>query len=630
MSDEFDIDDLDEIISDNKSKQIEQLVNDLTIGSKAYYTNGTSPFTDAQWDEMYYKLKELDPENSLLNEVGHGYSVEDEEVDEKEKVEHLIPVGSIPKIKNIEELKKKIDKYTTFSVKLDGNSIVAYYVNGVLDVVVTRGKNNIGINRTNKFKKILPNKIDVPGLVAVRGEAVISKENYSTSNGFDIEVSSRNVVAGLIAKKEDWEEKFKFVEFIAYTFINIKTKKSIYKDYEWSKWFSVEEQKNIKIFMESDITDFYDTYKLNWKYDADGTVFLFKDGSMLALKYEDESAHTSIEDIPTTIGVDQRLTPIAILKPVKLAGATLSKASLGSFGRVLELGLWPIPRVVKVSVIRANEIIPYVSKVEYKSNEVRDCGEFPLCPVCGTESKLIGKHVYCVNPNCSNIETSALLKFSSYFYPDGLSDKQIEKVFNHYNIKNIVDLLKFEYKKTRFTRIDGIGKSLSNLLEVFFYNLSQPIDSVIVYNSVVIGCGKTLAMNIIKQGIDIHNVCEDQSLINQIKFISGFPSKVADDIWNKRDIIKKICELRNVVDNKPNKIIGTFAQSQIRFSKDQIERLKQIGWMEDSSVKKTTTVLVTIDPDADSTKIVKARKINVPVVDVETFWSKYVEEGNDE
>jgi hypothetical protein len=129
---------------------------------------------------------------------------------------------------------------------------------------------------------------------------------------------------------------------------------------------------------------------------------------------------------------------------------------------------------------------------------------------------------------------------------------------------------------------------------------------------------------------NIHNVCEDQSLINQIKFISGFPSKVADDIWNKRDIIKKICELRNVVDNKPNKIIGTFAQSQIRFSKDQIERLKQIGWMEDSSVKKTTTVLVTIDPDADSTKIVKARKINVPVVDVETFWSKYVEEGNDE
>ena len=92
MSDEFDIDDLDEIISDNKSKQIEQLVNDLTIGSKAYYTNGTSPFTDSQWDEMYYKLKELDPENSLLNEVGHGYSVEDEEVDEKEKVEHLIPV----------------------------------------------------------------------------------------------------------------------------------------------------------------------------------------------------------------------------------------------------------------------------------------------------------------------------------------------------------------------------------------------------------------------------------------------------------------------------------------------------------------------------------------------------------
>ena len=77
-----------------------------------------------------------------------------------------------------------------------------------------------------RFKSIIPNTIGIKlPYIAVRGEAVIAKDNYTIENGFDISNSSRNTVAGLIAKKDNWEPQFKHIEFVAYTFIDINTKR---------------------------------------------------------------------------------------------------------------------------------------------------------------------------------------------------------------------------------------------------------------------------------------------------------------------------------------------------------------------------------------------------------------------
>ena len=628
MTDDLELDfgELDALVESSTKNEITDLISKIKAASQAYHSNGTSGVSDKVWDSWIERLTALDPTNVLLEETGNGYELElDEDVDENEKIEHPIIVSSIVKTKKPSDIIAKIGKKSTFSVKLDGNSIVAYYKYGKLDKILTRGTNNIGIDRTIKFINIIPviigNKLPY---LAVRGEAVIAKENYTEANGFDINKSSRNTVAGLINKKDDWEKDFKWIEFIAYTFVDVSTKKDIYESYDWSKDFNVEQQKPCKLFLDMDINDFYEQYKLNWKYDADGTVFKFDNGSMLALKYLDEAANTDLSRIVWKIGIDQRLTPIAILKPVKLSGALISKASLGSFDRVNnKLHLWPVPLQANVDVIRANEIIPYVTNVTNRSISTL-FGNTPICPSCGKESEIIGKHAYCMNPECPNIDKSRLLKFASFFYPDGVSDKQIIKIFDAYKIKTIPQLLEFKYQKIDFARIDGVGQSLAILMGMFFHKLSGDIDSKIVYQSVALGCGNSSAKAIVKLGVPINRIWLTSGWITTIKGISGFNSKIADSIWKNRHLIAEICRLRNVVDDKPKNIVGTYCMTQIRFNKDQIDELSKLGWIEDNTVKKTTTVLITNDIDGGSTKMDKARKYGIDIVETDAFFEKYI------
>ena len=623
----IDIDDLDFFVQNDTNVEIEKLRTNLKEASQKYHSNGNSGVSDAIWDSWYYRLSELSPNDPLLTEVGNGYELDEEDSEDIVKEDHPIVVGSIVKEKDPEVIRKKIGKESTWSVKLDGNSYVAYYEYGELTKVLSRGKNNRGINRTSKFKKIIPNTIECKlPYIAVRGEAAILKKNYTTENGFDTTLSSRNTVAGLIARQEDWEEQFKFVDFIAYTFIDANSKKSIYNYYDWSKEFKVEKQKSCKIFMEMSFEEFHEKYKLNWEYDSDGTVFIFDDGSMLALKYKDESVETDLEGIQWTIGVDQRLTPVAKLKPVKLAGATISKASLGSFDRVRNLGLWPFGNNPKVSIIRSNEIIPYVTSIVSIGKGIIEDTRNPLCPCCLTESTIEGKHAYCKNPECSNVENSALLKFSSFFYPDGLSDKQIEKIFKHYNIKTIVQLLQFKYKALDFTKIDGVGRSLAHLVEVFFDNISGDIDSKIIYQSVITSCGSSIAKTIVKSGVKITNIFTDMAWFDELDMIPGFNSKVLHQLLDKKDTIQKICSLRNVIDDTPKEIKGSYCVTGIRFSKEQVDKLSIAGWVEDSSAKKTTTVVVTNDIYGSSTKIEKAKKYGIPVIEINQFFEDYVDQ----
>lgn len=629
MSDDLDFfADLDAAIKSDLDVEIERLVKELTYGSQQYYANGKSPYSDKEWDTKYYRLAEIDPNNPILAEVGHGYDVDSEIEDSPDAIKYIHPIiaGSITKTKDINLIKSKIGKKSKWSIKLDGNAMFNYYGHGKLLNSSTRGKNNIGIDKTHKMKLIIPTNIPVNlEHFVVKGEVVIDKKDYTVENGFDVTKSSRNAVAGLLNRKEGWEEQFKFLKFVAYIFEDIKTKKSIENDYVWSDWFEVEEQKDCSIFLNTPIDDFYEMYKLDHKYDSDGTVFRFDDMSMLALKYDDESGSTRLNKPEMTIGIDQRLTPVGDLKPINLCGSTIKKVSFGSFNKLQSLGLWPTPIEANVEIIKANEIIPKVISAQIIiSADKNKPFHYPLCPVCGTESKPKGKHVFCVNPKCENIEKSRLYKFSSFFYPQGFSDSKAEKVFKFHGISTIIDLLKFNYKKYDFTAIPGIGSSDNILIMMFFDKLSKKIDSKIIYQSVITSCGKTYSKEIVKSGFIISDVWNEK--YEPIKQLKNFNSAVIEEIIEKKELIKKICELREVVDDVPKNIVGSFCITNARFSPEQLERLSSKGWVEDTSVKKTTTVLITNDIDNITGKVEKARKYGIDVVEIAQFFEQYIDD----
>lgn len=584
--------------------------------SHQYYSTGTSDATDKEFDEKLELLRILSPEDELLK-TGHGYSTKG--IDDKEKFEHPLDVGSIDKTKSVEDVKKFLNNSSTQSTKIDGNSVVYYYKNGKLFEVVTRGSDNVGIIRTGKFLDISPKTIPLKNYVMVRGEVAIPKDLYTTENGFDITKSSRNAVAGAISRKDDYLEVFKYVDFIAYTFKDCDTGEDLYDKLDWSKLFKTELQKPIDPIFFTDLQEYKKIYKDNYKYDADGMVFKTND-QYIAFKFDDVTAQTNLLSVQWNIGKDQRLTPVAILKPVELAGATIERASLGSYSRASEIGCWPVALDHVVEIIRANEIIPYVTKTVSRSIETF-YGDYPTCPICNHKSKLIGEHVFCVNPQCPNVESSRLYNFSEQFYEEGLSDKIIEKFFEAEDIHTVFDLV--YYDKEFNKSVYGLGDSHISKINKFLKNISGAIDVKVLYKTFILNCGERASDKIVESGFDLIKFLEDDSEINKLKTISNFSSNIISDIVSKKDLFKQFLTLRDIVQKKNETIkVGSFCITGVRFSKDELKRIQDLGWLEDSSVKKTTNYLITKDPNSNSSKNQKAKDFNIPVLTIPEFMSK--------
>lgn len=601
---------------------IEQRVDRLRQASQQYYDSGTSFFTDAEFDTELELIRSLDPNNPILTEVGHGYILRG--IDDKEKFEHPIPVGSIEKTKALQKLHDFLDDTSTYSTKIDGNSVVCYYKNGSLFKVVTRGSNNIGIDRTAKFVSKVPNKIPVLGYVAVRGEAAIKKSDYTTENGFDITKASRNAVAGAISRKDDYMEVFTFVDFIAYTFVDCDTGEDLYSKIDWSNHFIVEHQKNECERIFKNVDEFKLINKTDYPYEADGIVF--KSGSeYLAFKFEDESVITELKSVEWSIGKDQRLTPVAILEPVELNGATISRASLGSYSRACEIDCWPVGIEHRIELIRANEVIPYVTKtVDYFEKETLDSidDEFPVCPSCGHKSEQIGEHVFCTNPECPNLDSSRLYNFSEQFYPEGLSDKIVEKFFEHEGIYTVFELLEYDINDLKFLNIPGIGDSHMEKIHTFLKAFSGEIDAVVIYKTFLNGSGERASVKIVDSGFDVYSFLEFDSELEKLKKLSNFNSNLITELVRNKENIRKFVSLRKIKKEEKKIMVeqkGQFVISGVRLKGDDIVKVAQAGWKEGSSVSKNTNLLVVKDPASTSSKTQKARELNIPVVSLEEF-----------
>jgi len=599
---------------------LQKLVEKVKQLSQEYYETGESSATDKEFDEILEQVRELDYNHPILTEVGHGYILKG--IDEKEKFQHPIEVGSIEKTKETSKLVSFLKPFSTFSTKIDGNSVVVYYKNGNLFKVVTRGSDNIGIDRTAKFINKVPKQIPVSGYVAVRGEVAIKKENYTIENGFDISKSSRNAVAGAISRKDDWEFVFSWVDFIAYTFINCDTKEDLYNEIKWKDHFNVESQKMVgPVLNFNELGKFKKTYKDDYTYDADGVVF--KTGSeYLAFKFDDEVVNTKLLSVKWSIGKDQRLTPVAILEPVQLAGATISKASLGSYAKALGKDCWPVFADHVVEISRANEIIPHVERTISKNLNTIFKQSFseivPKCPVCNSNGEQNGEHIFCVNSNCENLNSSRLYTFSSYFYPEGLSEKIIEKFFESEEIYTVYDLIK--YNKKFSGNVYGLGESHIEKINKFLENISGTVDVKIVYNTFLNSCGERLAQKIVDSGFDLLKFFEDSSEINKLNNLSNFNSNVISEIVDKKELFKKFVELKQIKQEKKMSVnAGKYVITGVRFHGDDLAKVETAGWSEASSVSKNTQVLVVKDPSTTSSKATKARELCIKILSVEQF-----------
>ena len=281
-------------------------------------------------------------------------------------------------------LNRQKSDYYEATLKYDGNSMNCIYRDGKLIDALTRGDGVVGLSKLNKMRLIVPNSINISGIVEVRGEVLIRKklfrEKYAKGEGFV--QSERNWIAGVISKEDIDVKQFSDLTFVAYSLVRIIDGKEEYIDNAMEVLYENGFNKSYKPIVEKmySIDDFETLHKrfLKYKEDSefliDGWVlkypekFRAKMGDNghywkwnLALKYESNTAIATISDIQWSLGKDGHLTPIAIFNPsVELDGVMVSKASLSNIGVLINQGATP-GAIVKIK--SAGEIIPAIIEI---------------------------------------------------------------------------------------------------------------------------------------------------------------------------------------------------------------------------------------------------------------------------
>lgn len=619
--------------------------------SQAYYTDGTSPLTDAEFDALLEEERRENPDSPLL-EVGHGFDVT---LASGQKFPHKYGiVGSLPKCHNWKEFPNNLKNIKiAVTLKLDGISCVMYYRSGKMYQALTRGTNNIGIDITDKVQKIAPdyfNILDKEFTGAVRGEILMPYAQYEQFSATREEAKNpRNTTSGLIGMK-DISEDLKYLRIIVYRVIGIESKQSYpFPLYPFTDYYSMHEwlvnnfgRENV-VHISKNIFETEDYFMKEMKfrrdlwyvdYPADGIVITANDIKIndnavefesSAFKFPAETKETTIKEIEWNLSKTKYLIPTIVVDPIELSGATVSRAAGCNAKMVLDKQ-WGVG--AKVKMTRSGEVIPYIETTITPS-----APNLPkVCPCCNAELVWDGVHLKCSNPECKDSHVQDLLVWCNNVAPiDGLGDTLKIKFFEQLRDNTINDGLHSQFDIS----IEGVYNYSETLVphgaqeQLFFqmlYDLKQkkvPIISALK------------ALNIPRLGdatADLlsHYPEDIEKLIN-----GEVPDNLAYRIGdaNAKSIIANIRKFARLNYIKNNLVFSDESSNNSRIKvaitgslsigrKDFEKLLNEHGFIL-GDITKDTKYLITNTPDSGSGKNAKADKLGITKITESAFRAKY-------
>jgi DNA ligase (NAD+) len=437
------------------------------------------------------------------------------------EVEHRLPMLSIEDIFSEKELLewegylKRLAPDAKFEyfceLKIDGFAIALIYKNGLFDLGATRGNGKIGEDVTQNLRTIesIPLKLnaDIQGEVEVRGEVYIEKKDFNSLNkelaktGQKPYANPRNLAAGSIRQLDPKLAALRPLRFLAYDLITDLGQKKHSKEHEklLSLGFRVETGKVCQNI--SQVIDFWKAIGQKREalpFQIDGVVIVVNNNDLFlklgvagksprgirAFKFSPKQATTKVKDIKLQVGRTGAITPVAILEPVNIAGATISRATLHNEGEIKRLGLKIGDTVI---VERAGDVIPAISQVlpELREGKEKEFIFPKVCPVCGTRLVKSDEEAVwrCPNANCRALRKEFFYHFVSKkaFDIEGLGPKVVDRLieenllFTPADIFSLTkdDLLTLERFAERSAQklINSIQKSKKIPLARFVYSL---------------------------------------------------------------------------------------------------------------------------------------------------------------
>jgi len=475
-------------------------VDDLNLYAHHYYVLDDPITTDEEYDKLYHKILRYEEQNqdkvlqnSPTQRVGDILS------DGFAKEKHLSRMWSLEDIFNYEDLKKwlvktyKLDTNITFycEPKYDGASLNLIYEDGKLIKGITRGDGSVGelITQNVKTIKSIPLSIEHKGLLEIRGEVVIFKDEFEKINKQRLKANEmpfanpRNAAAGSLRQLDPSITASRNLVFLPYGLGENDLEYKLLHDkmrYIYKLGFRkppesavCKDEKEIESIYKQMLKD-RDTYSMM----LDGMVIKVDEISSqidmgytvkvprwaVAYKFPAVEKITTIKEIRLQVGRTGAVTPVAIVEPTDIDGVVVERATLHNFD---EIDRKDIRLNDKVIILRSGDVIPKIVKVlthERDGHEV--VYKRPTnCPVCHSELLDEGVLLKCQNLKCEARVVNSIIYFASKpcLNIDGLGVKIVEQLFVHKLVKSVLDL--FSLTKDQLLALEGFKeKKAQNLL----------------------------------------------------------------------------------------------------------------------------------------------------------------------
>lgn len=651
-------------------QKMKELVARLNEASAAYYNGKAELMSDYQWDAMFDELKKLEEKTgTILDDSPTSNVSADTTAGQKEA--HEYAALSLAKTKKVEDLVRWAqDRKIWLSWKLDGLTLVVTYDRGRLHKVVTRGDGHIGTNITHLASAIdgIASKISYKGHLVIRGEAVISYEDF---NAFVMETGEdyanpRNLASGSLSLKDVEEVKRRKIHWIPFTLVHSDEPMDSWgAQMQWldELGFKTIQRECIEQPSQENIQGVIDRWsdlvsQNRNPYPVDGLVINYDDvvyassGEVTghhatragyAFKWQDTAAETVLDHIEWSCAASA-ITPVAVFEPVELEGTTVRRASLCNISECIRLGIGEKGTVL--SVIKANKIIPKVVSVNRKEGELI----IPhVCPVCGSPatvdvSEVSGTKVLrCSNDACAARKLKKFTRFVSRQACDidGISEATLARFINEGWISNNADIYRLVSHRDEIAQLEGFGdKSADNLVASItkarkvndvrlLYALSIPLVGQDVVKRLLgaYPLDKLVEMAVSAESEDLFSTIDGIGQEKSSSFVRWFQNET-----NRKDFEDLLGEIEVVstqIKAEGNRCEGmTFVVTGDVYQYKNRNELKAYiesqGGKVTGSVSKSTSFLINNDVNSTSSKNTKAKNLGIPILSEQDFIDQFV------
>ena len=501
-------------------------VDTLNRWAYEYYVLDAPSVTDREYDALYDELKELERATGIRLADSPTRRVGGEPVKGFARHTHIAPLFSLDKAVTEDELSAfltrvyKADPGATFTVeyKFDGLTMCLTYEDGVFVRAATRGNGREGEDVTAQALTLhsFPLSIPYKGTLEVRGEAVIRLsvlEAYNAAHPDEPLKNARNAAAGAIRNLDPKVTASRRPEIVFYDInymsdapVSSQTE-AIAKLREWG--FETFPYLRVCGTAEevADAVDEIEVERKKLDILTDGAVIKTNEERVrrlmgytdkfprwaIAYKFEAEEAEATVREVVWQVGRTGKLTPLAKITPVELAGATVRRATLNNYGDLTRKDVKVGSRVL---VRRSNEVIPEIlGAVSHAAGSIPV--EKPLvCPACGAPVQEVGANLFCTNRDCPPRVVQKLTHYCSKNAADveGMSEATLTLLYEKRGVRRFSDL--YALTAESFEGLEGFkARKTQNLLRAVEGSKRLPLDRFL-YAIGIEGIGRVAARDL--------------------------------------------------------------------------------------------------------------------------------------